>query len=192
MLAGVLVLPASAMTDPASVPITRATLPAFPFVPPPAGSPKPFNEDAITWERVYVLTGERFAPIEGRYYRRLFSVESAGLTEATVLQHYGQKIGALGGVKLATLTKDNDAVLRQSGLERKQAFEKLRHLAGSSIIEQYLIRSAEGNVWISIGIFDGRLNGSLVVVQEQPFRQTVAPLPSVGGGRSDTRGQPLQ
>ena len=192
MLAGALVLPASAMTDPASVPITRATLPAFPFVPPPAGSPKPFSEDAVTWERVYVLARERLAPIEGRYYRRLFSVKSEGATEAMVLQYYEQKIGTLGGVKLATLTKDNDAVLRQSGLEPKQAFEKLRHFTGSSIIEQYLIRSAKGNVWISVGIFDDGLNGSLVVVEEQPFRQTVAPLPRVGGVRSDTPTQPLQ
>lgn len=192
MLAGALVLPASAMTDPASLPIARATLPAFPFVPPPAGSPKPFSEDAVTWERVYVLTRERLAPIEGRYYRRLFSVKSEGATEAMVLQYYEQKIGALGGVKLATLTKDNDAVLRQSGLETKQAFEKLRHFTGSSIIEQYLIRSAKGNVWISLGIFDDGLNGSLVVVEEQPFRQTVAPLPRVGGVRSDTRTPPLQ
>ncbi|WP_156368646.1 hypothetical protein [Duganella sp. Leaf61] len=192
MLAGALVLPASAMTDPASVPITRATLPAFPFVPPPAGSPKPFSEDAVTWERVYVLTGERLVPIEGRYYRRLFSAKSAGASEAAVLQYYGQKISDLGGVKLATFTKDNDAVLRQSGLEPKRAFEKLHHFTGSSIIEQYLIRSAKGNIWISVGIFDDGLNGSLVVVEEQPFKQTVAPLPSVGGARSDTRTKPLQ
>jgi hypothetical protein len=189
MLAGALVLPAFAMTDPASVPVTRATLPAFPFLLPPAGAPKPFSEDAVTWERVYVLTGERIAPIEGRYYRRLFSVKSAGSTEAAVLQYYGHKIGDLGGVKLATLTKDNDAVLRQSGLEPKRAFEKLRHFTGSSTIEQYLIRSPKGNIWISIAIFDDGLNGSLVVVEEQPFRQTVAPLPRAGEARSDTRTQ---
>lgn len=192
MLAGALVLPAFAMTDPASVPVTRATLPAFPFLLPPAGSPKPFSEDAVTWERVYVLTGERIAPIEGRYYRRLFSVKSAGATEAAVLQYYGQKIGDLGGVKLATLTKDNDAVLRQSGLEPKRAFEKLRHFTGSSIIEQYLIRSPKGNIWFSIAIFDDGLNGSLVVVEEQPFKQTVAPLPRAGEAKSDTRTQPLK
>jgi OmpA-OmpF porin, OOP family len=192
MLAGALVLPASAMTDPASVPITSATLPAFPFVPPPAGSPKPFSEDAVTWERVYVLTGERIAPIEGRYYRRLFSAKSAGSTEAAVLQYYGQKIGDLGGVKIATLTKDNDAVLRQGGMEPKRAFEKLRHFTGSSIIEQYLIRSPKGNIWISVGIFDDGLNGSLVVVEEQPFKQTVAPLPSIGGAKPDTRAKPPQ
>jgi len=177
---GTLAVPACAMTDPASVPVTRATLPAFPFVAPPAASPKPFSEDAVTWERVYVLAGDRLAPVEGRYYRRLFSVQSAGLTEATVLQHYRQQIGALGGVKLATFTKGNDAVLRQGGQESKQAFEKLRHFTGSSSIEQYLIRGANGNVWISIGIFDDGLNGSLVVVEEQPFRQTVAPLPRAG------------
>jgi len=192
MLAGAMALPASAMTDPASVPITSATLPAFPFVPPPAGSPKPFSEDAVTWERVYVLTGERIAPIEGRYYRRLFSAKSAGSTEAAVLQYYGQKIGDLGGVKLATLTKDNDAVLRQGGMEPKRAFEKLRHFTGSSIIEQYLIRSTKGNIWISVGIFDDGLNGSLVVVEEQPFKQTVAPLPSIGGAKPDTRAKPPQ
>ena len=83
-------------------------------------------------------------------------------------------------------------MLRQSGLEPKRAFEKLHHFTGSSIIEQYLIRSAKGNIWISVGIFDDGLNGSLVVVEEQPFKQTVAPLPSVGGARSDTRTKPLQ
>lgn len=173
-------LHAAAATDPAAVPLSKVQLPAFPVVQLPKEARKPFSEDEVAWERVYVLAGERLLPVEGRYLRRLFSVGSAGLTEQGVMAHYAREIEALGGIRLATYRKGEDAVLRQGGLEPKRAFEKMRQLDGSSM-EQYLIRSARGNVWISVGVFDGGQNGSLVVVEEQPFRQSVKPLPLAGG-----------
>lgn len=171
---------AASATDPASIPVSTVKMPAFPFVQLPKEAPKPFNEESSTWERVYVLAGDRLKAVEGRYYRRLFSVDSAGLDTERVLQHFAREIGALGGAKLVTLKKNDDAILRRGGQDPKRAFDKLRQLEGSSVIDQYLIRAPKGNVWISVGIFDDGQNGSIVVVEEQAFRPSVAPLPRTG------------
>lgn len=159
--------------DPATVPVSKAALPAFPFVQLPKESPTTFSDREISWDRVYVLAGSQLRPVEGRFRLRSFSVKSAGLSTDGVMTHYERAIGALGGVKLATYRKGQNGLLPANDAERDRVFRKLRQFDSADVLEQYLIRSPQGNVWISVAVFDGELNGSIAVVQEQPFKPSV-------------------
>lgn len=176
LLAACLAVPVAgaAPVDPATVPVSKATLPAFPFVQLPKESPQIFHESEINWDRVHVLAGSQIRPVEGRYRIRNFSVQSAGLTTDKVLQHYEREIGALGGVKLATLKRGDTALLPAEESARPKAWKKLGQIGSSDVLDQYLIRTPGGNVWIGVSVFDDGLNGSLVVVQEQPFKPSVS------------------
>lgn len=167
----------AAPVDPATVPVSAAAIPPFPVVQLPKEVAKATNQQATGWDRVYVLAGERLQPVEGRYLRRMFLVQSAGLSAEKVMQHYAREIAALGGVRVATLAKGNDAVLGPAGAERERAYRKLRQFESNDVLDQYLIRTPKGNLWIGVSVFDGGLNGSIVVVEEQPFTPSVAPLP---------------
>ena len=175
--------PAAAPAAPAkpfdlqSVPVTTTPLPPFPFIgtPPKVGSGYP--EKAIEFDRAYVVAGSGLRAVEGRVYERSFPHGTADLTPEDILKRYERDIKAMGGVKVNTMLPTDPAFLQQNSVDEKKALKRLRQFDGMRSFDQYLIRSAKGNVWIAVAIVSGGLNTRISVVEEQTFKASVAPLP---------------
>lgn len=163
--------------DMQSVPQTTASLPPFPFVkvPPKVGSGYP--EKTIEFDRAYVVAGSALRAVEGKVYERSFPHGTADLTPEDILMRYERDIKAMGGVKVNTMLPTDPAFLQQNSIDEKKALKRLRQFDGMRSFDQYLIRSAKGNVWIAVAIVSGGLNTRISVVEEQAFKASVAPLP---------------
>ncbi|MGV7209618.1 OmpA family protein [Oxalobacteraceae bacterium A2-2] len=166
--------PAPAAFDPASVPLSSAKLPPFPYMDwPPAVQAGGKNQvvDA-EFDRGYIAIGQQLRAVEGRINVRSFYNSDAKLTELAALRNYENAITELGGVKLPAADPSSPAFIEANGGDRYQIERTRLHLPDIRYgYTAYLIRRPDTNIWLSLGISDSRT--LVTVIQEKAMNQTV-------------------
>lgn len=166
--------------DVASVPISTATMPPFPFVALPKDLGDGYHNEDKDFDRAYVLAGQELRPVEGHLSLRFFPPNVVKMSSLAAFRNYDQVIKSLGGVRVDTVAPGDKAFIARNGGDRNAILAKLRLLnledTGPDDVPtfaQYLIRTPRSNVWISFSLFDDKNNVNLLVLEEKALQQTV-------------------
>lgn len=162
-----------------------APLPPFPLLSFPDALPENGrNQQEFRFEEVYVIAGSDLRKVEGRMSTRFFSNAEAGLSASAVRRNYQQALEALGAVKVNQVKPTDAQLVSKEGGDVEKVLEKMRLIdsgprfddRGIATYDAYLIRSAQGNTWVTVTTDTGGLSTFVMALQEKPLRQSVTAL----------------
>jgi OmpA-OmpF porin, OOP family len=174
--------PPAADFDPASVPVTTATLPPFPFFKEPEGKRSIHSGNPKWRERGFnrfgFLAGKKLVTVEGQLFRDGFNLDDAsdGRRAYSALEfhrNYENAITALGGKKISE-TQFTDALFKANG--GRDVVEKLMPDMYAGVDYEhhsYLIRTAQKEYWIHVSTGAIPLHGQLAVLERTAMAQSV-------------------
>lgn len=163
--------------DPASVPVTTASLPPFPFFKAPEGLESVFDEKDknVSYDGQYFIAGDKALRVEGRIFHDSFALTHGERTYSELEFHknYENAVAALGGKKINTLQYTDEIVAAAGG---RDAIEKNDY--GAAAIadyrhDSYLIRTADKEYWIDVSSGSIPLHGFVVVLERKGMEQSV-------------------
>lgn len=166
-------VPASAV-DPDSVPVSTATLPAFPYLDWPTDVKHWMrHERKSDFDRAYFVAGDMLVAVEGRLSDRNFRRDLARMSRVAAWRNYENAIKALGGVRIDKAHPEDKAFTARNGGDSLDILRRKLAISDNSFdYGAYLIRTPEKRVWIALGV-----SGSSVFVrtlEEKTMAQTVA------------------
>jgi OOP family OmpA-OmpF porin len=168
------------------VPLTNAKLPPFPLLSFPDALPQDVrnNDQEYAFEEAYVVAGSSMRKVEGRLSTRFFGNAQAGTSASGSRRNYQQALEALGAVKVNTVKPTDPELVSKNGGDVEKVLAKMRLMdagprfedRGIATYDCYLIRTADGNTWVTVATDSDGLNTFLMTVQEKPLRQSVSAL----------------
>lgn len=162
------------------VPLTTAQLPPFPLLSFPDALPENGrNQQDSGFEEVYVIAGSALRKVEGRMSTRFFSNSEAGLSASAARRNYQHALEALGAIRVNQVKPTDPQLVSTDGGDVEKLLQKLRLIdsgprfddRGIASHDVYLIRSAQGNTWVTITTDEGGLSTFLMMLQEKPLRE---------------------
>jgi outer membrane protein OmpA-like peptidoglycan-associated protein len=166
--------------DTASVPMSTAAMPPFPFLEMPPDTDG-YHKDGKDFDRAWVIAGNELRAVEGRTSERWFPVSVAKMSMLSAFRNYETAIKSMGGVRVDTVQPLDPAFIARNGGDQEAVLKKLSipnsHLTApgdTPTFSQYLVRTPKGNIWIALYFFDDDLNMSIEVVQEKAMEQTIS------------------
>ncbi len=169
--------------DIASVPVSTAAVPPFPYVSMPAGTDPGAHNTTVDFERAYVLAGTEVRKVEGKISERFASLGPLKMSPLGIHRNYEQALKALGAVRVDTVYPGDEEFIKANGGDRDALFKKLRIMnlqksdeADTPGFEQYLLRTPTTNIWIAFHLFDNDNSVCVQVIEEKALEQTVKPL----------------
>ncbi len=163
--------------DPASVPVTTASLPPFPFFKAPEGLESGLDEKDkhVSFDGQYFIAGNKPVMVEGKVFHDNFALQNGDRTysEREFQKNYENVITALGGKQINT-SQYTDAMIAAAGGRDK--IEKNAY--GAAVVpeyphDSYLIRTPDKEYWIEISTGHIPLHGFVVVLERQAMAQSV-------------------
>lgn len=163
--------------DPASVPVSTATLPPFPFFEAPDGlqSVVPAKDREIAYDGQYFIAGDKAVLVEGRIVHDKYNLANKArpYTALEFHRNYQDAIAGLGGVKINT-AQYTPAVANAAGgrkvIEQNQygavAVPGYRH-------DSYLLRTPEKEYWIDVSSGAIPLHGYVVVLERKAMARSL-------------------
>lgn len=140
----------SAPFDAASVPLSEAELPAFPYIDAPEGFHLT-GAKTLELERKYVFPHGATEAVEGRYHHGRVMVSDSGAewNKTLLLSRLDARVRALGGVRLfdGAMPQSARALL---GTESPRFAQDLYDPAPYRF-RQYVVRTAKALIWIEVG-----------------------------------------
>lgn len=139
-----------------SIPLSKATLPAFPYIDWPASVPaderKPVAVAANDQRRV--IAGAEVRTVTGQFEQRVFTIP-AGSSAAEQRAYYRDRIAALGGVVVnrlqpvgaSALVTDAVQALVGAGTDAAKALDLQRYDEGDYTYEVSVARTTTTTVW---------------------------------------------
>ncbi|MES2888823.1 MAG: hypothetical protein V4739_12550, partial [Pseudomonadota bacterium] len=173
--------------DVEQVPLSTVALPPFPILQWPDALPASYRNStpAVDFDETYLIAGAGLRRVEGQLETRWFPNAPARLSGLGSRRNYEQAILALGGAKVNKVGPTDAGFVSRAGGDVNKMLKQMRLSAlgvnfpdrGGSY-DAYLIRTAQGNTWLTVAIDVDGLNTYLTVLQEKPLRQSVAPMPA--------------
>lgn len=163
--------------DPASVPVTDASLPPFPFFKAPDGLQSGLDDKDknVSFDGQYFLAGDTPIQIEGRIFHDSFNLQNADRTysEREFLRNYENAITALGGRRINTVQYTDASIAAAGGRDKIE-----KNAYGASAVPEYphdayLIRTPGKEYWIEVSTGVIPLHGFLVVLERKAMEQSV-------------------
>ncbi len=163
--------------DPASVPVTEASLPPFPFFKAPDGlrSALDDKDKNVSFDGQYFIAGDTPVLVEGRIFHDRFNLQNGDRTysEREFLRNYQNAITALGGSRINTAQYTDASIAAAGGRDK---MEKTAY--GAPVIpdyphDSYLIRTPDKEYWIEVSTGVIPLHGFLVVLERKAMEQSV-------------------
>ncbi|HMB55618.1 MAG TPA: OmpA family protein [Arenimonas sp.] len=172
-------VPANTEFDPASVPVSTATLPPFPFFKTPEGLTSIFadKEKNASFDREHMIAGGKIVAIEGKVFREGFKLdnpEGRSYSDIEFQRNYENAITALGGVKVSTV-QYTDEVNQAFG--SRDVVDKHYHGACAGVDCQndtYLIRQNNKETWIQVSTGAIPLHGYVTVLERQAMTSALS------------------
>lgn len=169
--------------DLASVPVTTASLPPFPYISMPTGTGSGEHNSVVDFERAYVLAGSEVRKVEGRISERFASLGPLKMSPLGIHRNYEQALKAMGAVRVDTVYPGDEEFIKRNGGDKEALFKKLRIMnllksdeADTPGFEQYLLRTPTTNIWIAFHLFDNDNNVCVEVIEEKALEQSVKPI----------------
>ena len=163
--------------DVASVPLTNASLPPFPFFEVPDGLVSAYRdgERELSFDAQYFIAGTEPVLVEGRVFRDRFKLagDARKYTELEFHRNYENAVRALGGVKVNQAQYTPEVAAAAGG---RAAIEK--HMHGAVAIpgyrhDSYLVRAPGHEYWIDVSTGSIPLHGYVVVVEREAMAQSL-------------------
>ncbi len=163
--------------DPASVPVTDASLPPFPFFKTPEGLQSSLDDKDknVSFDGQYFIAGDKPILVEGRIFHDNFNLQNGDRTysEREFLRNYDNAITALGGKKINTAQYTDASIAAAGGRDKIE-----RTAYGAPAVpeyphDSYLIRTADKEYWIEVSTGVIPLHGFLVVLERKAMEQSV-------------------
>ncbi len=173
--------------------MTSAVLPPFPYLSFPAALPEGYrkNDQEFAFDEAVVVAGSTLRKVEGRILTRFFSNAQAGLSGSAARRNYRQALEAMGAVKVNDVKPTDQKLVGKDGdIEKLLAKMRLPDAGprfddrGVTDYDCYLIRTAAGNVWVTVTSDADGLNTFLMFVQEKPLQQSVTALTAESIGKA--------
>jgi OOP family OmpA-OmpF porin len=171
----------AAELDVASVPVTTASLPPFPFFKDPEGLENELkgSDAQKPFDRHWFIAGGKLVALEGKIALARFNLEypPSGRQYSLIEFHrnYENAIASLGGRKVST-TQFNDALIQAAG--GREAIDKF--FAGAPPVMEaehytYLIRTADKEYWVHVSAGATiPLIGFVTVLEKQAMQSSLA------------------
>lgn len=165
-------VPAAAF-DPAGVPVSTASLPAFPYLDWPKGLGPAFREESgAEFDRGYFVAGDVLQQPEGRLAVRRYFLRDAKLSKIEALRNYDAAIKALGGVRIDKAHPASDAFVARNGgdgydISRRKLMARDTRYDYAS----YLVRTPDRRVWFGLAI--GDRSATVTTLEEKAMEQSV-------------------
>lgn len=167
---------ASSQFDPASVPVTTATLPPFPFFKTLEGLNSIFDEKDknVRFNAQYFIAGNEPVKVEGKIFHDAFPLAADHpYTELEFHKNYENAIKELGGVKISAAQWTPENLAKAGGEETVLKYSYSAAPAPDYLHETYLIRSSDKEYWIEISTGAIPLHGYVVVLEKQAMKQSL-------------------
>lgn len=169
-----------------SVPVTTKELPPFPYF----SKPAELEDDKlrvvkdIAFDRVYVIAGEEFRPVEGRVMHRAFSLSNLKWSPLQAHRNYETALKALGATRVDKVSPAEDKFRERNGgtdVWRKMGdIPSLNRPQDADVpyFEQWVMRTPKTTIWLSFFLDNGSLG--MLTVEEKAMQQsvTMAPAPA--------------
>lgn len=177
-------VPAVKPFDPHSVPTSTAAIPPFPYVDLPNDGKglDGYHREEQQFDRRYVIAGEELRPVEGHYLERWFPLGVARLSMMEAWRNYDTALRAMGAVRIDNVRPDDPAFIDRNGGDKQAVLKRLRlpnvppaSASDAPPYAQYLLRTADKNVWLTFFLFDDGLNAGIVALEEKAMQQSVKP-----------------
>jgi len=168
--------------DLGSVPVTTVNLPPFPYVDYPTSLDNSYRNDLppTPFDEAYVIAGNELKKVEGKISVRHVPNNPAKLSAVAAQRNYDEAIKALGGVKVNTLDPTDPALIKTQSGGIEALLKKLKindspraDNHGIDAYSQYLLRTADTNIWIAVIEENGGITTTLVTVEEKALEQSV-------------------
>ncbi len=169
--------PASSGFDPASVPVTTASLPPFPFFKTPDGLQSTLDEKDknVSFDGQYFIAGDKLLMVEGKVFQDKFALQNGDRTysEREFHKNYENVITALGGRKVNTSQYTNAMIAAAGGRDKIE-----KNAYGAAVVpdyphDSYLIRTPDREYWVEISTGHIPLHGFVVVLEREAMAQSV-------------------
>lgn len=172
--------------EPQTVALSAVALPAFPYLDWPARLDDGYRTVLADkeFDQAFVIAGRTLRAVEGRIQQRNFPNDPTGWSAIAAQRNYANAIEKLGGVKVNTVLPGDPNWISQQGGDAEALSKKLRltdngdNHEGRGVVsyDTYLIRRTQNNIWIVVAEVAGGNGTSLLMVEEKPMAQIVAPL----------------
>lgn len=168
---------AKAGFDPASVPVTDASLPPFPFFKVPDGLQSGLDDKDknVSFDGQYFVAGDTPTLVEGRIFHDQFNLQNGDRTysEREFLRNYDNAITALGGRKINTAQYTDASIAAAGGRDKIE-----KNAYGAPVVPEYphdayLLRTPDKEYWIEVSTGVIPLHGFLVVLERKAMEQSV-------------------
>ncbi|MDQ2702053.1 MAG: OmpA family protein [Pseudomonadota bacterium] len=164
--------------DPASVPVSSAALPPFPFFKAPDGlaSALKADERELSYDGQYFLAGDKAILVEGRIFRDKYNLanKTRPYTALEFHRNYQDAIAELGGVKINTTQYTREVAAAAGG----RAVIEANHYGAVAVPgyrhDSYLLRTPEKEYWIDVSSGSIPLHGYVVVLERKAMARSLA------------------
>ena len=156
--------------DLSRVPLSTATIPAFPFIEPPQPN-RSVRDKTAEFDTLHVIAGNQLRPVEGKVLRRKFFNDLTGLTQVSSQRNHDAAIKALGGVKIDQVEPDSPQLAEAHGSSSKVS-DKLQLKSYKAEYDAYVVRTKNQVIWFNLAV--DKRQTYLTVIEEKPMVQTVA------------------
>lgn len=171
---------APAKFDLASVPLSSATLPPFPYLdwPPAVPANDRYTELKKDFDGITLIAGREFRAVEGRVERRSFSIPKE-MSQLEVRRNYANLIQQLGGVQIQQVkpTTSSASISTEAkeiagpDVDVANLLGLSRYDEGKYEYESYVIRTADTTAWIVVQT--SQYSAVITVVAEKAMTQSV-------------------
>lgn len=162
-----------------SVPVSTATLGAFPYFTLPEGvSAEEQKGKAFDFDRRYLLAGDELIAVEGKVHQRKFRLAQKDKTfsELEIHRNYENIIKQAGGVKTHAKPMSKAAIDKAGG---REAVEKYYFGPGPGDYYEhntYVIRQSNKEIWVQVATGVIPPHGFVLVVERAAMAQSVGML----------------
>lgn len=157
-----------------SVPVSTASLGAFPYLNKMPGYKINTSSDSIAFEfdRYYVYDGKQLLPIEGRVLRREYIVvdDNKRASDLMIQRNYENLVKSLGGVLVASGKVPSETVEK---LGREEYRKHNTVPSSDDQVNTYVIRQKAKEVWVQVKTDAYHINLDVVEKATMPQQATV-------------------
>lgn len=167
--------------------MTNKALPPFPYVGTPAEVAEVVHTSKdLEFDRVHVIAGDEFRPVEGKVLLRNFSMDKLKWSPLAAHRNYQTALKALGAQRVDKIHPRDDKFVERNGGSSNKILEKMAVYnldrpedADIPGYEQWLLRTPTTNIWLSFWVYGSYVH--LLTVEEKALQQSVQPVPVAAG-----------
>lgn len=169
-----------------TVAVTDKQLPPFPYLSMPSSlATGDFTNVESEFDAAHVIAGSQLRRVEGKISFRWFPLREAKLSPLAAYRNYDTAIKKLGATRVDTVQPNNEDFIARNGgdsdaIDRKVADEMLSQPDDAEIpgFQQYLIRTPQTNIWITMFFSNVNTRFGVRVIEEKGMDQVVSTVPA--------------